>query len=228
MPTLIKWILTIYVFSILAWSGSLKAEQVVIDHVSFDQEHFELALAGRVTSTCGVSIKTRMIENQFTEDGAIALIEVVNLGKVDTCALDQKKNEAFDFVIDVRSLGLKPGVNYNLAFANVFSNTLNPIYTVEIPRNSFFPSYSSTEAAGVIAQTFKGDWILVRNINEYTILKTKLDLSKYIGQMVKIEGTEVLHRTGPVFEVDAHDPLIEPASLKGPTMFVFSISAATY
>lgn len=226
MPTFIKWILTIYVFSILAWSGMLKAEEVVIDHTSFDKDHYQLILSGRVKNTCGVSLKTKVIENQFTEDGVMALVEVVNQEKGEACRFEQA-DESFDLLMDVRSLGLKPGSNYNLTFANNFSSENNPIYSLEIPKNSVFPSYRSTQASGLIIQTARGEWLLVNGMNDYTILKTNLDLSKYVGQIVNVEGTEVLYRTGPILEIDAHDPLTEQPMVKGPSLYVFSISSVT-
>ena len=59
---------------------------------------------------------------------------------------------------------------------------------------------------------------VVREIREIEGLKKSL----------LIEGTEVLHRTGPIFEVDEHNPLRANNNLEGPTMFLFSISTATY
>ncbi len=227
MNTLIKWLITIYVVSILAWSGMLRAEEVVLDRTTFDKEHFELTLEGRVNQACGLSLNTKIIENQFTEDGPVAIIEVLNNQKTETCPFDHR-DEDFDIVLDVRSLGLKPGSSYSLAFANSFSSVSSPIYSVEIPKNSFFPNYSPVKAAGILANTLSEQWILVRGMNDFIILKTKLDLSKYLGQYVTIEGTEVLHRTGPIFEVDEHIPLRAYNPLEGPTMFLFSISTATY
>lgn len=227
MQTLIKWLITIYIVSILAWSGLLRAEEVVIDHTVFDQEHFELAISGRVNQACGLALKTRIIENQFTQDGPVAVIEIVNQNKTEPCSLEET-NEQFDLIFDVRSLGLKAGNSYSLAFANPFNASSSPIYKVEIPKNSFFPNYSPVKVQGVLANTLSGQWILVRGINDFVILKTKLDLSKYLGQYVSIEGTEVLHRTGPIFEVDEHNPLRANNTLEGPTMFLFSISTATY
>jgi hypothetical protein len=228
MNTFIKWLVTIYVVSILAWSGMLRAEEVVLDHVAFNSNHFELTLGGRVNNTCGLSLKTRIIENQFTEEGPVAVIEVQNDEKVESCPFDQR-DELFDMVVDVRSLGLKAGVTYNLTFANSFNEISNPIYTVEIPKNSFFPNYSPVHSSGMLTKTLMGQWILVRGMNDFIILKTKLDLSQYLGQYVTIEGTEVLHRTGPIFEVDEHNPLrAHNNTLEGPTMFLFSISTATY
>lgn len=227
MSTVLKWIITIYIISILAWSGLLRAEEVVIDQTSFNQNHFELTISGRVNNACGISLKTKIIENQFTEDGAIALIEVLNQEKIESCPFEHK-DEFFDMILDVRSLGLKAGTQYSLSFANSFSSQTNPIYKVEIPKNSFFPDYSPIKNSGLLSKTADGQWILIKGINDFTILKTKLDLSKYLGQSVVIEGTEVLHRTGPIFEVGEHSPLRAYNSLGGPTMFLFSISTATY
>lgn len=228
MNTLIKWLVTIYVLSILAWSGMLRAEEVVLDQATFDKDHFELVLEGRVSKACGLSLNTKIIENQFTEEGPVAIIEVLNKHEMETCPYEQQKDENFDIILDVRSLGLKPGTSYNLAFANSFSAASSPIYNVEIPKNSFFPNYSPVSAQGILANTLAGQWLLVRGMNDFIILKTKLDLSKYLGQYVTIEGTEVLHRTGPIFEVDEHIPLRAYNTLEGPTMFLFSISAATH
>lgn len=227
MSLLIKLLLTVYVISILTWSGLVKAEEVVLDTAGFDQKHFELSLRGRVTGACGVSLKTKIIENQFTEDGPIALIEVLNQNKATNCPLDRQV-ELFDIVIDVRSLGLKPNTTYGLAFVNSFKTSNSPIYNVEIPDNSIFPSYTPTNISGVLTTTQEGQWIVVKDMNNFVKLKTKLDLSKYLGQYVVVEGTEVLHRTGPIYEIGEHNPLRANESQEGPTMFLFSISTVTY
>ncbi|MEY4615804.1 MAG: hypothetical protein RJB66_764 [Pseudomonadota bacterium] len=226
MTTLFKWILTIYVFSILAWSGMLRAEEVVIDQASFDQNHFQLTLSGKVKNTCGVSLKTKVIETRATRGGIHARVEILNQDRSSACYIEQA-DETFDMMLDVRSLGLAPGANYTLSFANIFSSDSSPTFSLVVPESSVFAGYRSTQLTGIIAQTPNGGWILVNGMNEYTILKTKIDLSKYVGQFVNVEGTEVLYRTGPILEVDAHDPLTEQQLAKGPTMYLFSISTVT-
>lgn len=63
MNKIIKWLVAIYVVAILAWSGLLKAEEIVLDRVHFDSQYFELTIGGKVTNTCDLSLKTKIIEN---------------------------------------------------------------------------------------------------------------------------------------------------------------------
>jgi hypothetical protein len=226
MNTFLKWLLTIYVISILAWSGMLRAEEVLLSNAAFNQVHFELILSGQVVGACGVSLKPKIIENQFTEDMPIVLVEVINQQNSE-CASDQTE-EFFDIVLDVRSLGLKPGRSYNLAFLNTFINIPGPVYMVDVPANSVFPNYNTVRASGLLQRSNSGQWYLETAMNDLTILKTKLDLSRYLGQVVTIEGTEVLHRTGPIFHTEEHSPLRALSTLQGPTMFLFSINTVTY
>jgi hypothetical protein len=227
MSSLVKWIVTIYVVSILAWSGLLKAEEIVIDQAQFNADHFQLTLSGRINSTCGLSLKTKIIENQFTEDGSIAVVEIINQGKTSTCPMNQS-NEAFDMIVDVRTMGLKPGATYNLAFANTFAGGSSPLFTVSLPQHAFYSGYTASKATGVIYQTLDGQWLLVKSPSEAVKLQTKIDLSRYVGQLVIIEGTEVLHRTGPIYDLSEHSPLRVQTKSEASALYVLSISTVTY
>lgn len=227
MTKFIKWLITIYVFSILAWSSLLKAEEVMIERATFSEQTFELTLSGKITNSCGVSLKTKIIENQFTESGKLALIEIQNQQKDGSCSKGEQ-NEIFDLSVDVRSLGLTPGTNYQMTFAKPLSAGATPIFSVELPENAIYPDYQTSSASGILTLAGNGEWIIVQSPYEFKSIKTNLDLSRYVGQMVSVEGIEVLHRTGPVFDLEGHNPLRALPAVEAPVLCVLAISALAY
>lgn len=224
MNKLISFLITVYIISILAWSGLVRAESVIINSVFYDSKHLMLVLEGQTNSTCGVSIQTAVLGPMSVEAKAKVLIEVVKNKNVDMC-IALESNRVFSKMIDVRALGLNEGV-YEISLVNkVLNSNVNFDSLVSIPQNSYYPNYELVELSGLLTKSENGDWTLVSNQGFVVTLKTELDLSRYAGHRVLIEGTEILHRMGPGFKVGEHSPLrAEPIS-EDPTVFLFTISA---
>lgn len=243
MKTFIKLIITIYIFSVLAWSGLLRAEdKVVIDHVSFNEDRFELQIQGHSFDSCGLSLTTRVV-NHFTEEDPIIVVRVVQNTEpsiANYCVLSEQvqgmsaqseeQKQDFDMILDVRSLGLRSGASYVIAFDNKFRHETPPMFSLAIPGTAIFVGHESISATGLILQTLAGDWVLVNeSTGEFTVLKSRFDLSKYENKYVTIQGMELLHQTGPTFELNQHNPLFrvgKPLEDK-PTMLLLSISGVS-
>lgn len=224
MNKLISLLLTIYIISILAWSGLVRAESVIINSAHYDSKKLMLILEGKTNSTCGVSIQTEVLGSKSEETKARVLVEVVKNKNVDMC-ITLESNRVFSKMIDVRALGLNEGI-YEMSLVNkVLNSNVNFDFLVNIPQNSFYPNYELIELSGLLTKSENGNWILVSSQGFVATLKTELDLSRYAGHRVLIEGTEILHRMGPGFKVGEHSPLrAEPIS-EDPTVFLFTISA---
>ncbi len=229
MKKYVSVLIAIYILSILAWSGLVRAEVVVLDKASFDNENLVLVLEGRTNNPCGISIQTEVIEDQSSHEkkDKVVFLEVVKNRNVDLC-FTLATSRIFSKVIDVRSLGLGAG-SYQLSLANYISNAEAKVdFLVNIPVNSYYPNYDSVELSGVLSQSENGEWILTAEQGRKTTLKTELDLSKYVGHNVFVEGTQILHRMGPGFEIAAHSPLRAKQVSEDPAVFLFTISTEMY
>lgn len=224
MNKLVSFLLTIYILSILAWSGLVRAESVNINSAFYDSKNLMLVLEGQTNNPCGVSIQTEFLGPKSVETKARVLVEVVKNKNVDMC-ITLDSNRVFSKIIDVRALGLNEGV-YEISLVNkVLNSNVSFDFLANIPQNSYYPNFELVELSGLLTKSVNGNWILVSSQGFVTTLKTELDLSRYAGHRVLIEGTEILHRMGPGFKVGEHSPLrAEPIS-EDPTVFLFTISA---
>lgn len=225
MNKIAHWLITIYIISILAWSGLLKAEEVTLTNVSFNPTSYKLVLEGLVVGACKVEVKSQ-IENSIDSQSLVRL-SVVGSESVSFC-LPEESTRLFNMVLDVRSFGLLDGFSYLVQIDNLNSNKDQSMqFHVDIPALNYFPSFNSMQSSGVLHMTGDGQWFVVTNQENIISLRTEIDLSKYVGQRVQIEGTEILHLTGPELLVEEHNPLRVNQSKKGPEVFLLSISSAT-
>jgi hypothetical protein len=227
MSKFVSFLITIYIISILAWSGLVRAEAVILDGASFNSTNLMLVLEGKSNSACVISIQTEVLEDQTSNKKTNVLIEVVKNQNVDVCfTLESPK--IFSKIVDVRSLGLKPG-NYDLSLKNIISNkNINVNYSVSIPLNSNYPNYEPVELSGLLSQSESGEWLVTSEQGNITTLKSEIDLSRYSGHRVFVEGAEILHRMGPRLEVAERSPLRAMQSFEDPTVFLFTISTEMY
>lgn len=227
MNKLISFLITIYIISILAWSGLVRAESVTINNAIYDNKNLMLILEGHTNTSCGISIQTEIRGPLSIDVNTKVLVEVVKNKDVDMC-VTLESNTVFSKVIDVRSLGLSAGV-YEISLVNKVSNNNESFdFLVNIPQNSYYPSFELVERSGLLTKSENGDWILVSNEGSPITLKTELDLSRYTGHRVLVEGSEILHRMGPGFKVGEHSPLRAELSSGNPTVFLFTISTVMY
>lgn len=220
MKNLINWLLTLYVLIILAWSGFLKAESIQITDSKFDQKNLALTLSGVATGACDLKVQSQL--SQTNE-----VFVFVTADDQQTTCIPEESTRIFSFVLDVRSFNLNPGTTYNIKINSSTQSEITQFQAI-IPEHSQYPNYNSIRTTGILNVTADGQWFLVSPNKNFVMLRTSLDLSRYLGQRVRINGTEILHLTGPDLMVEEHNPLRAIQSQKGPEVFLLSISAATY
>jgi len=227
MNRFINFLITVYIITILAWSGFVRAESVQLDNAYFNDDNFMLVIEGRTNSACGVSIQSELSGSQPLGMKPTVLVKVVKNNNNDICFTLESKRY-FSKVVDIRSLGLSNG-SYNLALTNKIANKdKNFHFSVNIPLNSYYPNFNPIELSGVLSKSEAGDWILISDQGQVITLKSDLDLSRYTDHRVFIEGTEILHRVGPGIEIAERSPLRAKQSSEDPTVFLFTISTEMY
>lgn len=230
MNIVIKWLVAIYILSMLAWSSFVKAETSfstpLIKEIHFDPNHYEMMIHGQFDGLCDLSLETRVIENQFTEDSPVVLLEIVPQ-KSSTPCIEGLYTE-FHYIFDLRGLGLKSGITYEFTFANPILFEPSPLFMVEIPQNTALYRNHIVKSSGQLMKSLTGEWFIVRGDVRDVLVKSRIDLDRYIGKNVVIEGTKHLHRTDPAIEARSYNPLRSPGpSAESETMFLFSIRSET-
>lgn len=224
MNKFIGILITIYVLSILAWSGLVSAQTVVLSQASFDNNNLMLLVEGRTNSACGVSVQAEVSKNSSSSAKTQVYLQVVKNQNVDFCITLETQRE-FSKILDIRSLGLNGG-SYEFVLSNPVTSLSQAFqFTADIPESSQYPGCELVNVSGFLSRSDNGLWVLTSDHGQVMVLKSRFDLTKYLGLHVSIEGFEILHRTGPSFEVSGHSPLRVSPTSEDPTMFLLSISA---
>lgn len=227
MKNLIQWMIAIYVLSMLVWSSLLKAAPPVITKIDFDPALYQMIIQGVSAQHCDLGLNSQILENQFTEDGPLVILEIRTSEKGHGPCQETHK-EDFTFVFDIRTLGLKGSQVYEFTFSNPIAEGYSPIFSAEIPHNAELYRNHTVKSTGRLMKSLTGQWIIVRGDVREVLLSNRVDLDRYLGKEVAVEGTKVIHRTGPVKDADGYNPL---RSLSEPTdeeaMFLFSIRSET-
>lgn len=224
MNKFIGILITIYVLSILAWSGMVRAQTVVLSQASFDNNNLMLLIEGRTNSACGVSVQAEVLKTPASPAKTQVNLQVVKNQNVDFCITLETQRE-FSKILDIRSLGLNGG-SYEFTLSNPVASLSESFrFTANIPEGSHYPGCELLNVSGFLSRSDNGFWVLTTNHGQVMILKSRFDLTKYLGLHVSVEGFEILHRTGPSFEVSGHSPLRVSPTSEDPTMFLLSISA---
>ena len=81
---------------------------------------------------------------------------------------------------------------------------------------------------GEIAMTVDGEFFLVVSEDKFFKLMSNSDLTEFNGQQVAVDGIELMHKVGPVLELQSVDPLPNSAQEKAaPVLVVIGISELT-
>lgn len=177
MKNILNWLIALYILTILTWSGLLKAETVQITKSSYDPNSMALTLEGVSVGACGIKVQSQL---QNSNEVIVSVVADEN----QTICLPEESTRIFDFILDVRSFGLNPGSNYNIKVTNnnQISNEI-PSFYVAIPELAYYPQYNSVQSSGVLNITADGQWFLASANEKIIMLRTTLDLSRYLGQM---------------------------------------------
>ncbi|GIL17252.1 MAG: hypothetical protein BroJett040_10030 [Oligoflexia bacterium] len=81
---------------------------------------------------------------------------------------------------------------------------------------------------GEVAMTVDNQFFLIIDDNTYFQLESQADLSDYNGKFVQVVGYELKHKVGPVYTLQALDPLLNDVVVENkivaPVLIVFDIS----
>lgn len=82
---------------------------------------------------------------------------------------------------------------------------------------------------GEVAVTPDGDSFLVLENGKFFKLAANIDLVEFNGLIVEIDGLEIKHKVGPVYELASMDPLpgIQRETRVSPVLIVFGIREIT-
>lgn len=151
------------------------------------------------------------------------LVEVVNQNSVKSCGLVSDQVSLYDMVLDIRSIGIPAGSNFQLKFANFNTENLSPL-TINLPASDVDHSLNQSFYQGQIVMLGNGDFALLTTDMKTLFVKSTIDLTKYVGMNVQISGIEFVHQVGPIVEVNALDPLSAETQNNNLSMFVLTIS----
>lgn len=220
-----KWIILIYVLSVLTISGLAKAapRTVEIESYRFNEDLFSLSISGTVVGNCGTSLTSQVIETQATEELPILLIEVTDNNQF--CRSTAANLNQFDFTFDLRGLGIKSGRSYNLMFNNLFKNNADPLIVIKAPIE-FTQNIPQTERIqGVLKRD--GDYNFYLDVDGTLFsVKSVISLENYLNKKVVIDVLKIIYQVGPGFELNSHSPLRENQSNQ-PTDSLFILGIST-
>lgn len=209
----------IYIVTVLLLAGFARASTISIAEVDYNPSQMLLKISGQYIDGCNSKVAPQLSETQSLGEKIVAEIKLNPVRTSDFCTQGFSFERQFDMVLDVRTLGLAAGFTYVLNISGT-----SGLHTLEIalPKNSSVGEFETTEHKGQVVALGDGSFALVKNQDDFVMLNSTIDLSKYNGQMVSISGIEFVHQVGPIVEVSAQDPLHETSSNK-PSVFVLNV-----
>lgn len=218
-----KWIILIYIVTVLMISGLAKAgSSVVLDEVSYDPNSLSIYLSGRLNNSCGANVSTSVIETQSTEDGPVLMIEISQRNP-EKCISKIHGVSYFDQIIDIKSLGLHNNTNYTVVFNNLFRNNTSPEFKVSIPDSAVQQFFETQQYVGVLSKV-SGNRYLLTTDNGIVYINSVMNLNKYLKSKVIIDGLEIIPLSGPGFDLTVQVPLRTPDQNQSNSVFVLGIS----
>lgn len=220
-----KWIILIYIISVLTISGLAKADitAVEIESYFFNENLFSLSVSGTVVGNCGASLTSQVIASQATEELPVLLIEIGD--NSDMCQSTNVNLNKFAFTLDLRSLGIKSGKSYYLMFNNLFKNNTDPLVTIKAPIE-FSQNIPQTEKLrGVLKRN--GDYNFYLDVDGSLFsVKSVISLENYLNKKVVIDALKIIYQVGPGFDLNSHSPLRESQSNQ-PTDSLYILGIST-
>ncbi len=202
-------VITAYILAILAISGFAKAETVSVNRLELIPQSYAVSVGGEYIAGCPMLLKAKVVEYNTSSD-EVSLMLINSQDNFCTQVIEEPRQ--FDFVFDIRSLGLEPGRQYSFNIVNntnvQFSN-----FDMYIPVSGWQGSLDQKVQHGHINKV-DGQFILLLDRTRFLNLDSSLNLEPYIGQKVLVSGISLLDHLAP----------IEPISPKPSVFFVLNVS----
>ncbi len=227
-----KWIILTYIITVLMISGFAKAStDILLNTAEYDESTNSISITGLLNGSCGTSLETSLVETQSTEEGPVLVLEVRNKSQKN-CDFNQLSINEFDLTIDIKAI-LKNKISgeFFVTFNNVFTHTFDPMFIVKLPEEAVVGiNYETVAAKGTVEfNNTNRQFVLKQNNGDILVLKSNINLNKYLNKIVLIDALEITPMSGPGFELEEQDPLhamrVSKSQANNSKVFVLGISS---
>jgi hypothetical protein len=211
--------ITVYIFIILIISGFAKASTPIVTKLEYNESMNKITVAGYALDTCKHAYVARA--ELVAGPEKLAYLNIESLDPEQICGMGAAREYKFELIFDVRTLGLPQG-EYTVKLSN--KSTASSELNVLVPGDLISLPEPSQIIDGTLVAFANGQFAIVKSETEFTMVKSKIDLSQYAGQYVSASGYELQFSVQPI-DIVSQNPFEQIGSEKPVAFFVLGISS---